>query len=370
MKLFKAGSNLDEYKKLVDELRVLPNLLSVEESAIVMYVILFNSDEFLQLTDKDGLDDVRLMNEIMFESYISTTEEDFEIEELSKVLSKMALFCTYNSDWDVLAKCVPKTMEFASYNIVMTYTIEEEAWLSHQLRLVDEAFRSVPMGSDIMYEFMMHSLGVPLSRNYMANVFSVMLERVRRVFCSHPDFEEFSVSTQRNLLRTNCSLGLALYVVRGESLSGIEQVMEGMGELDEEGWRLNYGPVFDTPDKVAKVSIKNLLLFTPEQWTLFSTLVSVTQILVSNPDFFKLNFLYTLTQPQNEENEKLEGLSNLHFKYKMILKRRLKWKPDCISQNGEDPDQLVNKIFSCMDVLKQIAKLNDHIMMNSSAQIN
>jgi hypothetical protein len=146
--------------------------------------------------------------------------------------------------------------------------------------------------------------------------------------------------------------------------------MEGMGELDEEGWRLNYGPVFDTPDKFAKVSIKNLLLFTPEQWTLFSTLASVTQILVSNPDFFKLNFLYTLTQPQNEENEKLEGLSNLHFKYKMILKRRLKWKPDCINQNGEDPDQLVNKIFSCMDVLKQIAKLNDHIMMNSSAQIN
>jgi hypothetical protein len=118
------------------------------------------------------------------------------------------------------------------------------------------------------------------------------------------------------------------------------------------------------------VSIKNLLLFTPEQWTLFSTLASVTQILVSNPDFFKLNFLYTLTQPQNEENEKLEGLSNLHFKYKMILKRRLKWKTDCINQNGEDPDQLVNKIFSCMDVLKQIAKLNDHIMMNSSAQIN
>ena len=360
MELFKEETNLDEYQKLVDELRILTNIRSLEESAIITYVILFNSDEFLQLSDKDGLEDVRLMNEIMYESYITTTNDDFEIQDLSKILSKMAVFFAYNIDWNKLAES--SRVELSRSNIVMTYTMEEEVWLSQQLKLVDEAFRSVPVGSDLLYEFMMHSLGVPLSRNYMPNVFSMMLERVRRVFRIHPDFEDLSVATQRNLLRTNCSLGLALYVVRSESLSGSEQVREGMGELDEETWRLNYSPIFDTPDKFTKVSIKNLLLFTPEQWTLFSNLLSVTQILVNDPVLYKLNLLYTLTQPQNEENGKLEVLSNLHFKYKMILKRRLKWKPHWISQNAEDPDLLVNKMFSCLEALKQIAKLNEHIL--------
>ncbi len=40
----------------------------------------------------------------------------------------------------------------------MTYTVEEEAWLGQQLKLVDGAFRSIPMD-----EFMMFSLDGPPS---------------------------------------------------------------------------------------------------------------------------------------------------------------------------------------------------------------
>jgi len=100
-----------------------------------------------------------------------------------------------------------------------------------QVKQVDQAFRSVPAGMDIIHEFMMHSLGVPLSKTFMPSVLVMMLERVRRVLNIHPEFEEMPVAAQRNFLRKNCGQGLALYVVRTELLSGMEQVQEIMGEL-------------------------------------------------------------------------------------------------------------------------------------------
>jgi hypothetical protein len=98
----------------------------------------------------------------------------------------------------------------------------------------------------------------------------------------------------------------------------------------------------------------------PEQWSVFSNLLSLTQTLVSDPDFYKLNLLYTLTQPQNGEENRM--LFKLHFKYKTILTRRLKWKPDWIRQSVEDQDQFVEKIFYSLDALKGIAQLNEQIM--------
>jgi hypothetical protein len=67
---------------------------------------------------------------------------------------------------------------------------------------------------DLIHEFMMHSLGVPLSKTYMPSVMGMMMERIRKVFSSHPDFEEMPVAAQRNILRSNCGLGHALYVAR------------------------------------------------------------------------------------------------------------------------------------------------------------
>ena len=297
----------------------------------------------------------------MFELYVQpTTNQDFDLHDLAKVLSQMAVFCTYNIDWNEITEPGQKRLDFSGSNIVMTYTVEEEAWLGQQLKLVDEAFRSIPLGENLMDEFMMFSLGVPLSRNYKPAVFRVMLERVRRVFNIHPEFGEFSAAAQQNILRKNSLLGLALYVVRAENLSGIDQIREGMGELDEEVWNTNYSTVFDSPDKFTKISLANMHLLSPEQWSVFSNLLSLTQTLVSDPDFYKLNLLYTLTQPQHDEENRM--LFKLNFKYKTILTRRLKWKPDWIRQSVEDPDQLVEKIFYSLDALKGIAQLNEQIM--------
>jgi hypothetical protein len=78
----------------------------------------------------------------MFELYVHpTTNEDFDLHDLTKVLSQMAVFCTNNIDWEEKAQ---KRLDFSGSNVVLTYTVEEEAWLGQQLKLVDEAFRSIP----------------------------------------------------------------------------------------------------------------------------------------------------------------------------------------------------------------------------------
>jgi hypothetical protein len=54
-------------------------------------------------------------------------------------------------------------------------------------------------------------------------------------------------------------------------------------------------------------------------------------LLIQNSDFFKLNLLLALTQPtQSEESDAVTQsfLSGLHFKYKSILRRKLKSNTD------------------------------------------
>jgi len=49
----------------------------------------------------------------------------------------------------------------------MKYTEEEESWLQSQVHLVDDAYRSVPMGDAILDEIAMFTLGVPLSKSFI-----------------------------------------------------------------------------------------------------------------------------------------------------------------------------------------------------------
>jgi hypothetical protein len=370
MKSFLPTANLDEYGLLVNQLRVLSDLKNPDQRAMLSYMILFNNDDFLLFIDNQGLEDTNMMNEIIFDSYVRTTDSSFELKDLSKILIQMALFCTYNIDWDTIEKMANvgiQNVNPAMSNLVMTYTIEEEAWLNNQFKLFEMAFRSVPSGQEIIHEFLMNSLGVPLSRNYMANVFRMMMERVRKVWCIHPEFEDLPVTVQRSLLRSHISIPHALYVVRCELMSGTEQLQEGLGVLDETYFKEQYLPVFDSPEKISQVSVKNLFIFTQAQSDTFSQLISSIRILVDNPNFFKLNFLYLLTQPQEGDEDAVDDnkghnfLSSLHFKYKMILKRRLKCKQDWIPFAPDDLDLFVSNIFSCLEVVKEVADLNQQV---------
>ena len=66
---------------------------------------------------------------------------------------------------------------------------------------------------------------------------------------------------------------------------------------------------------------------------MFEELLLNTFLLIQNSYFFKLNLLLTLTQPtKNGESDAVtqKFLSGLHFKYKTILRRKMKTKNEAL----------------------------------------
>ena len=61
---------------------------------------------------------------------------------------------------------------------------------------VTKVFRSVSVGEQMTREFMMFSVGVPLPPDHMPKMFSILLERIWRVYRMHPEFEEMPTQLQ------------------------------------------------------------------------------------------------------------------------------------------------------------------------------
>ena len=83
----------------------------------------------------------------------------------------MSVFSSYNFVWK-FPEVEPETeirlaCPKAATGIVMPYTEEEECWLNRQFGLLDQAHGSVKWGEEIIKEFMMYSLEVPVSKNFM-----------------------------------------------------------------------------------------------------------------------------------------------------------------------------------------------------------
>jgi hypothetical protein len=60
-----------------------------------------------------------------------------------------------------------------------------------------------------IHEFLLHSLGVPVSKTFMPNYLSLVMERMWRVLRMHPDFDELPAGAQLQVLAL--SLQKALY---------------------------------------------------------------------------------------------------------------------------------------------------------------
>ena len=83
----------------------------------------------------------------------------------------MSVFAAYNSVW-ILPDEEPEeesklTCPQATTRIIMPYTEEEESWLNRQFQLLEKAHMSVGFGLETIREFMMYSLEVPVSKNFM-----------------------------------------------------------------------------------------------------------------------------------------------------------------------------------------------------------
>lgn len=363
-KLFIPGSDVDHYIQLTDQIkRLFPNP-GIELRAIMSFAMLFDFDNETRFSDPDAVRQVR--NEA--DSLVRSRGVMDNFEELKSVLRKMAAFCAYNISWDdyhseangaVSVAEDDQSCQFPWFKLVMSYTDEEERWLKLQSSHVDEAFRTVPIGDEMLNEFSMYSLGVPLSRRYMKSVFSITLERMWRVLRVHPEFQELSGQAQREVMEANGSLGLAVMISRYESLCGIQQIREGLGELDEARWRENYLPAFQNLDKVRRMRMKDVVAemsvnLSQDQLNDYYRILGVLGPLVSDPILYKLLLLLVLLKPLDSRWK----IAETHSKYLMISQRRAEWLCK-VDKSAKDVEmkRMIDKLAFYVDNLEQLSRI-------------
>lgn len=68
-------------------------------------------------------------------------------------------------------------------------------------------------------------------------VFSITLERIKRILESQPEFVDLPIENQFKMLSINSRVGLALRVARYESSkNGTVQITESLGGSEKETW--------------------------------------------------------------------------------------------------------------------------------------
>ena len=224
------------------------------------------------------------------------------------------------------------------------------------------------IGDDIINEFFMYSLGVPLSRKYMKGVISVTMERMWRVFNIHPEFKELPSQTQLGFLSANGAAGVAVMICRYESFPrGMQQIQEGFGEIDEIRWRENYLPTFKNVDKVRKLRMKDAVSdmsvkLSSEQMSEYIRIINFMGPLVQHPVLYKLIMLLVLLKP----SKSFSGLVGLQSTYMTLIRRRTEWmgRNEKNWLKNVEMKTMVDKMVTCVDNLERLSGILLHILNN------
>ena len=102
-------------------------------------MILFDYDDSLKLSCRDSLRKLRVKQQDLYSRFFGK-DCKIAIKDVMNNLVKMSVFGAHNIQWDDVV-LPAKTTSLATFNVVMAYTEEEEAWLRKQLMLYDEIFR-------------------------------------------------------------------------------------------------------------------------------------------------------------------------------------------------------------------------------------
>ena len=240
LNLFHIGANLDNFKEFTSRVR-LP-MGKYKCSAVWCHIILFQSDTATYLEDKEKVhslcQDAALI--IPHSAYVFKCSEKPNVPGMIFTAEAMARFFAQNVIWannensddfsstyfgsSPDSRSPPSSSDESPNVLVPAYSHHEENWLQGQLEKFDVAIRSAPLGEDLMNEFIMYTMDVPLSKTFMPMSMKIFNERFRRVLKIHPEFNNVSQSEQESLWRSNSIYATALTVAYLESCkTGNEQ---------------------------------------------------------------------------------------------------------------------------------------------------
>jgi len=91
VQLFESRADLECYCSLVSRLRIIKDLTSVDQQAILAYIILFNmnGDEAVSHISKGMFEDVSIINEVLFKKLIQKSVDSFGIDDFISILVSM-----------------------------------------------------------------------------------------------------------------------------------------------------------------------------------------------------------------------------------------------------------------------------------------
>ena len=357
--LFKSGSDLQYYSQLINNVNTL-QLTGIEEQAVLAYIILFDHDSTMCLKEPTALTDINVLNNFLFKRCVTSNDSTFSLENLTSILVKMALFSSYNIEW---GETYSSDQNISQQTVVMRYTREEELWLLNQVHLVEDAFRSVPIGKDILEEFTMFSLGVPLSKSFIKHVVALGSERTWRIFLTQPEFSNLPANAQYEMKCQKLVSAFALAIARSESYStGTEQLKFAFGCTDETAWNEKFRKVFgNNPiDKIGFFQAVSFCLPIFQRGLpveVIESAVEDAKSIVKDSNLWALMMLITVTEPT--DGLIASPLANLHSRYNLLLKRRLRW---ISSNDSSDPDKILSKVLTLFNNLNGFASFLQHVM--------
>ena len=251
------------------------------------------------------------------------------------------------------------------YVPTIVYSIEEEKWIQLQLEKFDFAFKKIPLGDELIKEVLMYSLGVPLSKSFMANNMAVYLERYLMVMKIHPEFNNLSPSRQQKLWKANSILSLGVLVSKMEACqTGCEQLAFGMGN-EEKSW------IFEKAQnkklKKLTMDMANVSTGTLSKAELenFGRSVKAVGELIQDDETFKLFTLAVLFSVEQEECSSPE-MGLLKNTYLNIIRRRTSYLShkvdDGIVEDLTFGQLVYSRFSSCVSSVKDVAMFCQKVM--------
>ena len=123
-------------------------------------------------------------------------------------------------DSSISGELSPTTSQVLS----LKYSLDEENWVHNKLHIFDECWKKVPIGEDLVSEFVMFSYDVPLSKSYAPKHLANFNERYRLMMKMHSEFTDLNGNQQEKLWKRNILYGTAMTIVKLESCkNGDEQ---------------------------------------------------------------------------------------------------------------------------------------------------
>ena len=190
------------------------------------YIILFDFDPKMNITDSFVLEDMSILNEIMFMSCIKKSRENLGVENLISVLSQMAVFGANNIEWKEEESISIENSQIIGRSVLNRKRFaDEQCWLQSQILQIESATYSVTHNEETLKEFLTFFIGVQPTIGFFVDTFRVFQERIWRILNIHSEFSVLTDEVKKSVWIRSASIGVAFMSIKKECAQrGIDQL--------------------------------------------------------------------------------------------------------------------------------------------------